>query len=87
MTALLLKLIKAKVIGIMFRKFKARAQRKAMTALRGKLTYASVAGILVPILGAWVGVDLVADDLEPIYQGVLAGIALFGKWRASRGYA
>ena len=73
-------------VKYMFKRWRERVAARAMETARGKLTYASIAAILLPVISSAVGIEIVPADIEPIYQGVLAAVALFGKWRASRNY-
>lgn len=72
---------------LMFKKLRERAAKRAMTALKGKLTYASILALVLPIVSTWIGFEIIPADIEPFYAAVMAGVGLFGKWRASRGYA
>lgn len=68
----------------MFKRWRERVARRAMETARGKLTYASVAAILLPVVSAAIGFEVIPADLEPIWNGAMAALALFGRWRASR---
>jgi hypothetical protein len=73
-------------VRFVFKKFRQRTKQKALTFAKGKLTYASIAGLLLPIVSGWVGFDILPEDLLPVYEGALALLAVWGKYRASRGY-
>jgi hypothetical protein len=73
-------------VRFVFKKFRERIARRTLSVAKGKLTYASIAALILPVLSAWLGFEIIPADIEPVWQGVTAAIALFGKWRASRNY-
>jgi len=87
MPLFLINFIKSKVLTIMFKKFKERVKRRAMETFKGKLTYGSLAAMLLPLLSQAIGFEVLPADVEPVYNGILAVLAVWGKYRASRGYA
>jgi len=52
--------------------------------LKGKLTYSAVIGIIAPVVSALAGFEVLSADILPFYQAFLAGVALYGRWRANK---
>lgn len=74
-------------VQLMLRKWLARRKANALTSLKGKLTYGSLAAILLPLGSAALGYELLPESWEAVWNGGLAVLAIWGRYRASRGYA
>jgi hypothetical protein len=57
-----------------------------METAKGKLTYASIAALLLPTVSAAVGFEILPGELQPVWDGIMAALAIWGKYRASRNY-
>jgi hypothetical protein len=52
----------------MLRKLRDYIAEKSMTTFKGNLTYGSVVAILLPVVSALLGVEIVPADVEPFYR-------------------
>lgn len=60
-------------------------RNKETEVFKGKLTYASLAVVAAPMLGALLGMEIAETELVQIAQGVAVLIGFYGRWRATRG--
>lgn len=51
---------------------------------KGKLTYTALAGILTIAAGKLFGVEITEGDIGAVSAGVLALVAVYGRWRSTR---
>jgi uncharacterized membrane protein len=61
-----------------------RQRRKGKKMFKGKLTYAALAGIVAVQVGKLLGVEIAESEVSAITEAVLTGVAIYGRWRATR---
>ena len=61
-----------------------RAHRRRKKMLSGKLTYTAIGGLIAVQLGKFFGVEVAEGDIAQITEAVLAVVAIYGRWRATR---
>jgi hypothetical protein len=68
------------------RRIAKRAKRKGESVLKGKLTYGALGGIIAALSVAVLGDGVITEaDLNEIGQAALALVAVYGRWRATKG--
>jgi hypothetical protein len=69
-----------------YKRFKAwRAKRRGVTVLQGKVTYASLGTLFVALAATVLGDGVItAADLDELGQAVLAVVAVYGRYRATK---
>jgi uncharacterized membrane protein len=70
--------LKIQLIKFIVRKVKEKRMFK------GKLTYSAVAALLAVQVGKLLGVEVLEADVAAVTEAVLAVVALYGRWRATR---
>jgi hypothetical protein len=69
-----------------YKRFKAwRAKRRGVPVFKGKLTYASLGTLFVALAATVLGDGVItAADLDELGQAVLAVVAVYGRYRATK---
>jgi hypothetical protein len=63
-----------------------RAKRKGEPVFKGKLTYATLGGLIVALAATALGDGVLTQaDLDELGQAVLALVAIYGRYRATKG--
>jgi hypothetical protein len=61
-----------------------RQRRKGKKMFKGKLTYSALAAIVAVQVGKLLGVEIAESEVAQVTEAVLALVAIYGRWRASR---